>query len=175
VHALLLPVNVPPDEIVPLTVPNRIEPVAPGPLEQLNVSMPLEESWPVSRHPSLVAPDAAPVAEMSTLKTPDPLGFWYVPQYAVTAICVEFRLENPPVLPDPVYVPDSTPPLIAPVNVSPPPDKLTPLVAESKVPVSGIVLPPFKTSEPDVCETDKGLMVSAIGWKEDAEDAAIAV
>jgi hypothetical protein len=63
-------------------------------------------------------------------------GFVNVPQYAVTEFCVEFKLENPPVLLGPVYVPDSTVPLIVPVNVKPPPDKITLFAVESNVPVS---------------------------------------
>jgi hypothetical protein len=73
-------------------------------------------------------PETVPFADTCILKIPESpgRGVVNVPQYVVTDVCVEFRLENPPLLLfSPVYVPDNTPPLIVPVNVKPPPDRVT--------------------------------------------------
>jgi hypothetical protein len=80
-----------------------------------------------------------------------------VPQYAVTVFVVAFSVENPPVLLlVPVYVPDSTPLLIVPLKVNPPPDRLTASVAESKDPVNAVVLPPARWTLPVADDTVNG-------------------
>jgi hypothetical protein len=98
-----------------------------------------------------------------------------VPQYAVTVLLVEFRLENrPAVLFGPVQVPDSTSPLIVPRKVNPLPERFSVFVDESKVPVRAVVLLPV------TCRLPVAATVVAWAWsvatngnrKNEAADAA---
>jgi hypothetical protein len=165
----VLPVNVPFTApllfiVVPLMVPLWTVPVAAFP-SQLVMLMAFPVSWPViwlSPEANAATPETGPAVDVWRFNTPGPSGEVTVPQYTVTTLVVELRLEKPPLMPEPVYVPDSTPRVMMPVNANVPPERATELVAESYVPVSVVVFPPVRWTLPDTCDTASGRIVRLV-------------